>query len=403
MRRLGVVAGVLITAAFGTARSEDVPIVGLKLIVVDKVAVASTAKAVFVTKDADVDKGTGTDVADIEATLRLAYDSASGAFDMPQGGNWLVNSVAVAKYVNKSAPAGGVVRVSVVKPGALLRVSAKGLGDEAVDISAAPTGSVYVTYTLVNGGEDRRHCTQFNACVHKVIAGGSGYKLVCKRGSTADHNCLASTCATLGDRFVDLGLTVLDTCTNLEWEKKTTAVGSGVISEDLHDVDNRYSWAGECQFVESSLCQPNPAAASTCAAQTGGALGCDECGLGDGACLMPNGGLTTVWDWVNQLNAEAYAGHTDWRLATSAGASGVPTGEAPELEAVVDQTEGLCGGSSGACTAPVFGSTDARSYFSASTNSTTPIVAFVVNFEEGTTDPHGKFFALPVRAVRDAS
>jgi len=37
--------------------------------------------------------------------------------------------------------------------------------------------------------------------------------------------------------FCDLGGTIKDTCTGLQWEKKTTAVGSGVNAADLHDAD----------------------------------------------------------------------------------------------------------------------------------------------------------------------
>jgi hypothetical protein len=39
---------------------------------------------------------------------------------------------------------------------------------------------------------------------------------------------------------------------------------------------------------------------------------------------------------VNQVNAESFAGHADWRLATMAGTSLDPTGEAAELESIAD-------------------------------------------------------------------
>ena len=58
------------------------------------------------------------------------------------------------------------------------------------------------------GTAAKKRIRESQAQINKVIAGGSGYKLVCKRGSTVDHDCLASTCATLGNRFVDLGSTV---------------------------------------------------------------------------------------------------------------------------------------------------------------------------------------------------
>lgn len=69
-------------------------------------------------------------------------------------------------------------------------------------------------------------------------------------------------------RFFDLGPVVLDTQTNLMWEKKTTTVGSGHNFADLHDVDNRYDW-----FIA-----------------TGG--------------------------WIAGVNAEVFAGFSNWRVPT---------------------------------------------------------------------------------------
>ena len=54
-------------------------------------------------------------------------------FEMPQGGNWLVNKPTVAKYVNKDAPTGGGVKVSVLKPMKLIKMVGKSLGDFAND------------------------------------------------------------------------------------------------------------------------------------------------------------------------------------------------------------------------------------------------------------------------------
>jgi hypothetical protein len=111
---------------------------------------------------------------------------------MPQGTNWLVNSSSVAKYANKTAPSGGGVKVSVIKPGSLVKVVGKSLGDTPLDISSAPTGAVYVADTIVNDGEETRLCTQFTGCVHKVIAKGTGNKLICKGSSEGDPGCTAA-------------------------------------------------------------------------------------------------------------------------------------------------------------------------------------------------------------------
>ena len=170
----------------------DVPILGLKLIVVDKSVLAGKAKAVFVAKDAAISKGSGTNPAQIEAVLHVAYDATSGAFLMPQGGRWLVNSSSVAKYVNKAAPNGGAVKVSVIKPGSLVKVVGKSLGDTPLDIASPPVGPVYVSDVMINSGVETRLCTQFAGCAHKPIAGGTGYKLVCKGASVGDPGCSAA-------------------------------------------------------------------------------------------------------------------------------------------------------------------------------------------------------------------
>jgi hypothetical protein len=127
----------------------------------------------------------------IEATLDVAYDAVRGSFLMPAGGKWLVNSDSVGKYVNMDAPAGGAVKVSVIKPASLVKVVGKSLGDTPLDISSPPTGSVYLADTIVNGGDETRLCTQFTGCEHKAIAGGTGYKLICKGNSTGDPGCTA--------------------------------------------------------------------------------------------------------------------------------------------------------------------------------------------------------------------
>lgn len=170
------------------ARAADIPITGRKLIVVDKTVAAGKAKAVFVSKDPLVTKGAETDPAQIEETLEIGYDTEYGAFLMPQGGHWLGNSTTVAKYVNKDAPNGGAVKVSVIKPAKLVKVVGKSLGDAPLSIASLPSGAVHVVDTIVNGGEVTRLCTEFPACVHKVVAGGTGYKLVCKAG-VGDASC----------------------------------------------------------------------------------------------------------------------------------------------------------------------------------------------------------------------
>jgi hypothetical protein len=192
MRKLFGMGLAVAVATAGPAMAADFGIVGLKLIILDKLAAASKAKVVFVTKDAQIDKGAGTDEADIDAQLDISGTTGPGSFVMPSGANWLVNKTTVAKYVNKPAPSGGSVKVSVIKPDKLIKVVAKSLGDgPTVDISAPPAGSVLVVETVSNGATTNRFCTNFNGCVHKEIAGGGNYKLICKGNSTA-ATCPAS-------------------------------------------------------------------------------------------------------------------------------------------------------------------------------------------------------------------
>jgi hypothetical protein len=74
----------------------------------------------------------------------------------------------------------------------------------------------------------------------------------------------------------DTGLTVVDTCNNLEWEKKDGAngtPGSGTPDPgNPHDVDNMYSWAGRCSLDTSVRCQPNVCLSHTSKTGSGGAL-----------------------------------------------------------------------------------------------------------------------------------
>jgi cysteine-rich repeat protein len=181
--------------------TTDVAVVPTKLIVVDNLVTATSAKVVFVSKDSGVIKGSAVDVTQIEARLDVTYDSAAGAFIVPSGASngmdgWLVNGTTVAKYVNKGAPGGPTqTKVAVIKPTKLLKLVGKQLGDVALDIlgQGAPSGSVFAAYTVDNAGEVIRHCAEFpNAnCTYSSIAAGTGAKLVCK-GGVGDPACTAA-------------------------------------------------------------------------------------------------------------------------------------------------------------------------------------------------------------------
>jgi hypothetical protein len=173
-------------------------IAGTKLVIVDKEAVASKAKTVFVAKnDAGILKGPGGDPAALSGTFDVFYtdqpSSVGGSFVLP--GPWRTNKDEVAKYVNSLAPAGpGQVKVAVLKDGRVAKVRAKGLGDgPAIDLFAGPpsaSGGISAVLTVVNAGLERRFCTRFatddgSEVIHKEIAGGLGRKLVAKNGVAA--------------------------------------------------------------------------------------------------------------------------------------------------------------------------------------------------------------------------
>jgi uncharacterized protein DUF1566 len=166
-------------------------------------------------------------------------------------------------------------------------------------------------------------------------------KAVCAAGSSANG------------RFLDFGLVIFDTKTNLLWEKKTTAVGSGEdLGGDLHDVDNRYSW---CVAIGNSV------------------------GICAGNVFNPS--------WIGRMNAEGFAGFSDWRVPN-----------ATELFDIVDSSVTACG-SGGPCIDPIFGPTQASQYWAS--GEFRGGYANFLDFLVGIARPAGpKTDAYYVRAVR---
>jgi hypothetical protein len=218
--------------------------------------------------------------------------------------------------------------------------------------------------------------------------------------------------------------TIHDSCTGLQWEKKDGAKGAQNPG-DLHDVNNVYPWAGTCMHTGTqTLCQPDAASAATCAALADGTaaqpeVGCDECSGGDydastnptgtGPCVFSGSGtttLTTVWVWLDEINAANFAGHDDWRIPSEAGRNSCPPGQPNctttatprELETIVRGTPASC---STPCYYPIFGVPTSLQTWSASTNSADQRYGWLVNFFMGTNEFVGKTYgAASVRAVR---
>jgi hypothetical protein len=170
-------------------------------------------------------------------------------------------------------------------------------------------------------------------------------------------------------RFVDNGDgTVTDNQTGLQWEKKTTAVGSGANPADPHDVDNLYTW-GDLAGCPYTGC-PNGAAFTDFLGRL------NDCTSSDGTAVTNAG----------------FAGHCDWRLPTI-----------QELQTIVDSTQGDCGGGSGPCIDPIFGPTVANDYWSGTTHASTPAFAWLVGFIDGSVFNDFKNSTNYVRAVRGGS
>jgi hypothetical protein len=147
-------------------------------------------------------------------------------------------------------------------------------------------------------------------------------------------------------RFVDnTDGTLTDRATCLVWEKKTGTLaaspnicqGTGPGSScdaTIHDVNNQYP-------------------------------------------LSPGGALD-VAGFLRILNAQSFAGHTDWRLPTSAGTTASPTGSPGELESILLAPYNC---RTSPCIDPAFGPTGAVGYVSGS-----PVDAdstWLVNFDNG--------------------
>ncbi len=158
--------------------------------------------------------------------------------------------------------------------------------------------------------------------------------------------------------------TVTDSATGLQWEKKTTNVGSGQNFADAHDVDNTYTWCHD------------PNNNSSCTAGQSG---------------------TAFTDFLVKLNtAPCFAGHCDWRLPSEEGRNSPYTGPR-ELETILLAS---CLGAPTPCIDPIFGPTVAYRHWSATYFAAGPGGAWQVSFDVGSVDYDGRWYAHSVRAVR---
>ncbi len=154
--------------------------------------------------------------------------------------------------------------------------------------------------------------------------------------------------ATAPPRFVDNGDgTIIDNCTNLMWEKKTTEAG-------LHDVNNTYLWSADQEDEK----------------------------------WVPNGTVFTKFlfglnDLLIRCNADfsncaqlslGFAGHSDWRLP-----------EYDELGGIVDDNSCVASNrfTGAPCIDPIFGPTQAKPYWTATNVGNLYGVAASIDFFDG--------------------
>jgi len=210
------------------------------------------------------------------------------------------------------------------------------------------------------------------AGISACIPGGT-CSVTKKTGCAYDANCaLGETCTWAGPtpRFVDNGDgTVTDNRTCLMWEKMTGTVGTPNPS-DPRDVNAVYDWSA-VDPTSQSISPPY------------------------------NFDGTAATGFLAVLNTTAFAGHTDWRLPTSAGsASDNPTGSDPELESILTGlSPTTC--SSSALIDPAFGVTIPGYFWSSSTYGGDPRFAWAVLFCNGQLPYNIKGFTCYVRAVRN--
>ncbi len=174
---------------------------------------------------------------------------------------------------------------------------------------------------------------------------------ICDGGSCGD--CCPDPSA--GIRLLDnRDGTITDLWTCLVWEKKDGADGR-MDYGNPHDVDNTYGWSAGAREIGSPL----------------------------------------LSDFLTDLNTSRFARHGDWRIPSSAGCCGLPTGKPAELESIL--LSGCPAG--GPCIRPEFGPTASAPYWSSASSSGLP---WFVSFADGSLGRGEPESTRYVRGVRGA-
>jgi hypothetical protein len=197
--------------------------------------------------------------------------------------------------------------------------------------------------------------TYESPAVDTVALTNGPHDLVIQAYDAAGNSCQDTISVTVLN-FEDNGDgTVTDHELGLQWEKKTSSVGSGANLADPHDVDNTYSWTE--------------------------------------IYTAPDG--TAFTDFLNKLNGgfgPCFAGHCDWRLPTEAELQTILA--VPHLSAYTQCPVHPC-------IDEIFGPTVENLYWSSTTYAGANANAWAVGFTNRSVGAHDKNTYLYVRAVRD--
>ncbi|MEO8602114.1 MAG: DUF1566 domain-containing protein, partial [bacterium] len=280
--------------------------------------------------------------------------------------------------------------VDVAFDGAQCGAACTDLSDPTCSCTSGAGGLGYAAGVTVQGTPASAWGVRFDTGPVQQYAKDGSFFLRAVRGGTAPPS----------PRFThNPDGTISDALTTLMWEPKV-ALNGVANGANLHDADNFYAWAGTCSSTPSTLCQPTAAAAAACALGVeGNPAGCTVCAVGQGTCTLVPGAVTTMWDWLTNLNAATFAGYGDWRLP-----------KVSELETIADYTHvapavdpAFAGASCGAAcvdpTNPACSCTNQSGYHTATTTYL-PDIAWYLYFPNGGVNGGGKVGANQIRAVR---
>lgn len=176
-----------------------------KLVVLQDETRKNKAKLVFTSKDKNagaIRSGATGSPAMLSATFEVFYadnPGNDGLFSLPSSG-WTTNSRRGAKYLNPNAPgtlpqnagSGQGVKSVVIKPGMLVKITAKSRGEDAAKLdllSSAPgPGGITAILTVKNAGDGfvYRMCSTLpngsGEITVRDVSGGTGRKLTTKTG-----------------------------------------------------------------------------------------------------------------------------------------------------------------------------------------------------------------------------